>query len=64
MANVNIGQIRTLLNGVPAGQLVHIQAGTLTALLNLVKTLQGGSDAAIALAPAATNAHSLNLTSY
>lgn len=65
MSNVNIGQLRTLMIGVPAAQLVTIQAGTLLALLNLVKTLQGGSDAAItAVANPNRNAPPVDLSAF
>jgi hypothetical protein len=63
--NVNIGQLRTLIIGVPAAQLVTIQAGTLLSLLNLVKTLQGGADAAItAVASPNRNAAPVDLSAF
>lgn len=63
--NVNIGQLRTLIIGVPAAQLVTIQAGTLLSLLNLVKTLQGGSDAVLtAVAVPNRNAAPVDLSAF
>lgn len=65
MSNVNIGQLRTLMIGVPAAQLVTIQAGTLLALLNLVKTLQGGADATLtAVANPNRNAPPVDLSAF
>ena len=63
MANVNIGQLRTLLAGVPASQLVTIQAGTILSLINQLKTSQGSEVVVTAVATPSANAP-LDLSRY
>ena len=48
MANVNIGQIRSIVQNLPAGQHVTLQAGVLLAILNGYKGLNSNTDIAVA----------------
>lgn len=48
MANVNIGQLRTLLQNLQPTQHVRVQAGFLLAVLNGYKGLNGNADIATA----------------
>ena len=50
MAAVNVGQIRSTCRSIPAATHCIIQAGTLLALVDLVKGLQG-SEANLTLSP-------------
>lgn len=63
MANINVGQLRSLVHTMPASQQVKIQAGTLKGLLDLVKTLQG-SEAALPVSTVASPNAPVDLTSY
>jgi hypothetical protein len=44
MANVNIGQIRSIVHTLPPTEVVRIQAGVLKAILDGYKGLNGNAD--------------------
>jgi hypothetical protein len=63
MATVNVAQLRTILQSLPAAQLIKIQAGTVLSLLNLVKGLQG-SEAAVTAVTRPSPAAEVDLSQY
>lgn len=63
MSNVNVGQLRTILQTLPAGQLVTIQAGTVLSLINQLKVSQG-SEVVVSMSPTPTAAAPVDLSRF
>ena len=62
MANINIGQIRSLIHSLPAAQHVIVQAGVLKALLDQIKSDHAGADQVITMLTTPSPLAPINLT--